>query len=101
MTKNDKPILLVTRRSQKISEQTKKLRRGLFTAAKRAVDQQQDAIRGYALITWDDTGEPTIALNTGGDQPVATAFVPVYVMQQLQRYVALNDVEHYQIEEIK
>lgn len=86
-----KPVLLVTKRSQKISEQTKRLRRGLFKAARKAVEQQSDDIRGFALVTWDQRGFPTIAVSATESGPVSLYLVPTFVQSQLQRYVNADD----------
>lgn len=86
-----KPILLVTKRSQRQSEQTKTLRRGLFKAARNALEQQGDSIRGFALVTWDHRGWGTVAASATERGPISLHLLPTYVQSQMQRYVNADD----------
>ena len=87
--------LSVIRNERKASE-AKNIRTSLFRSAKNASEYHRDDLSGFALITWNRTGEMRTALNPGYG-PLAWARMPSECHEALNRHVAADLMQNGKI----
>jgi hypothetical protein len=78
-------------------DRTRRIRRALGKSVHGALKCFEDDVGGYALVVWNQRGEPYSSFWQGGC--IGRGLVPAYVHDALQRHVTVQMVQENVVEE--
>lgn len=82
------PVALKAVVSRRQEQEARQVRRALFAAARRAIDEMDDDIAGFAMVVWDREGGLRSNYDTSYG-PIRAALVPTLVGDALNRHLAV------------